>query len=114
MKKINTLKKNYEFKNVINRGKYFIKKQIVVYIMKNNKEKNYIGIAINNKICNAVKRNYIKRKIRESYRKIEKNLAQGYDIVFLWNKNTKPEEADFNEINKEMIEIFSSEKMISI
>ena len=64
MKKINTLKKNYEFSNVIKRGNYHVKKQIIVYITKNNKNKNIIGIAISTKLCNAVNRNKIKRIIR--------------------------------------------------
>ena len=114
MKRLNTLKKNYEFKNVMNRGKLFIKKQITIYILKNKKNENSFGIAINNKVCNAVKRNYIKRKIRESYRKIETKLIEGYDIVFLWNRNVKPEDADYNEIMKEMIDVFKSENMIKI
>ena len=113
MKRLNTLKKNYEFKNVMNRGKYFIKKQITVYIINNNKNYNSIGIAINNKVCNAVKRNFIKRKIRESYKKIENNLLKGHDIVILWNKNIKPEEADYNEIMKEMIEVFKGENILN-
>ena len=31
MKKIKTLKKNYEFKNVLLRGKFYIGKQISIY-----------------------------------------------------------------------------------
>ena len=106
MKKIDTLKKNYEFKNVITKGRYFIKKQIIVYIVPNREEKNLIGIAINTKLCNAVRRNKIKRKIRENYLNIQKNLKKGYNIVFLWNKKVPTEEAEFNEIKKEMLEIF--------
>ena len=86
MKKINTLKKNYEFSNVIKRGNYHVKKQIIVYITKNNKNKNIIGIAISTKLCNAVNRNKIKRIIRESYYREMKKIKQGYNIVFLWNK----------------------------
>ena len=112
MKKINTLKKNYEFKNVLNKGKYFIKKQIIVYITKNGKEKNFIGIAINTKLCNAVKRNKIKRLIRENYRLINKNLKQGYNIVFLWNKKMLPENANYNIIKSEMIEVFKEAKIL--
>ena len=32
MRKINTLKKNYEFKNVIKKGKYFVGKHIIIYL----------------------------------------------------------------------------------
>ena len=35
------LKKNYEFKNVLNRGKYFSGKYIAIFIRKNNKNMNF-------------------------------------------------------------------------
>ena len=64
MKKIKTLKMNYEFKNVFNKGKYYIGRQIIGYSMKNKRDFNRLGIAINTKLCHAVYRNKIKRKIR--------------------------------------------------
>lgn len=86
MRKIKTLKKNYEFQNVLTKGKFYIGKQITIYIAENKRQINQIGIAISKKTCNAVKRNHIKRKIRENYRLIQNKLKQGYNIVFLWNK----------------------------
>lgn len=106
MRKINTLKKNYEFKNVIKKGKYFVRKHIIIYLTKNNQDKNIIGIAINTKLCNAVKRNRIKRIIREAFYKEEKTLKKGYNIVFLWNKKEPVENVQFQTVNKEMKEIF--------
>ncbi|MBP3255439.1 MAG: ribonuclease P protein component [Clostridia bacterium] len=86
MRKIDTLKKNYEFKNVLNKGKFYIGKYITIYVTTNKKEKNIIGIAISKKIGKAVKRNRLKRIIRESYYLEKNNLNKGYNIVFLWNK----------------------------
>lgn len=108
-KKIITLKKKYEFKRVLDKGKYYIKNQIIVYIKQNNKNKNFIGIAINKHLCNAVKRNKLKRLIRENYRIINKdfNLKDGFDIVFLWNKKTNINNANFNIIKKDMMDCFS-------
>lgn len=82
MRKIKTLKKNYEFQNVLTKGKFYIGKQITIYIAENKRQINQIGIAISKKTCNAVKRNHIKRKIRENYRLIQNKLKQGYNIVF--------------------------------
>ena len=83
MRKIKTLKKNYEFKNVLSKGKFFVGKQVSVYVLKNRKNINVIGIAVATKKCGAVLRNRIKRLIRENYRILKNDLKQGYDIVFL-------------------------------
>lgn len=112
MKKTETLKKNYEFKNVLNKGKFYIGEQITVYIIKNREEVNRIGIAISSKTCNAVKRNSIKRKIRENYRLLENKLKQGYNLVFLWNKKKSVEKADFHIIRQDMESIFSKAGML--
>ena len=68
MRKIKTLKKNYEFQNVLSKGKFYVGKQITIYISTNKLDENVIGIAVSTKACNAVKRNHIKRLIRENYR----------------------------------------------
>ena len=112
MKKVNTLKKNYEFQNVLKKGKYFVRKHVIVYINKNNKNKNVIGIAVSTKLCNAVKRNYIKRIIREAFYREEKSLKQGYDIVFVWNKKQPVQKISFKDVHDEIIQIFEEAKII--
>jgi ribonuclease P protein component len=112
MKKLKTLKKNYEFKNVLSKGKFFVGKYIIIYIKNNNKKENFIGIAVNTKIGKAVKRNRIKRVIRESYRINKEKIKKGNDIVFLWNKNAKIEDANFYNVNKDMLEILDKAKMV--
>ena len=56
-----TLKKNYEFKNVLTKGKYYNGNYIDIYIKKNNKNFKYIGINISIKEGKDVKKNKIKR-----------------------------------------------------
>ena len=43
MKKIKTLKKNYEFKNVLSKGKFFVGKYVTIYIKNNKKNENYVA-----------------------------------------------------------------------
>ena len=107
MRKIKTLKKNYEFQNVLTKGKFYIGKQITIYIAENKQQINQIGIAISKKTCNAVKRNHIKRKIRENYRLIQNKLKQGYNIVFLWNKKVPVEQVNFHIIKSDMEKSFT-------
>lgn len=106
MKKLSTLKKNYEFRYILSKGQYFHGKFITIYVKKNNLNKNLFGIAINTKLGKAVKRNHAKRLIRENYRLMKDKISCGNSIVFLWNKNIDLENADFFDIKKEMEGLF--------
>lgn len=106
MKKIYTLKLNYEFKNVLSKGKYYIGNQIIVYFLKNKFNVNRLGIALSSKLCNAVKRNRIKRVIRDCYQKNIKNTISGYDIVIVWNKKADIEDLSYYIIFEDMKRIF--------
>ena len=106
MKKIKTLKMNYEFKNAFNRGNYYIGKQIILYDLKNKYDYNRLGIAINTKLCKAVKRNAIKRKIRAVYQELEKNAEKGHDLVFVWNKKEDIKNISYDIIYDDMKKLF--------
>ena len=111
MKKIKTLKKNYEFKNVLSKGKFFVGKYVTIYIKNNKKNENYVGIAVGTKVAKAVKRNRIKRLIRESYRLNKNSLKKGNDIVFLWNKKQSPKCVSFLDICQDLKKIFLKAKL---
>ena len=105
MKKTTMLKKNYEFKNVLTRGKKYFGKYIDIYIMKNNLLENKLGIAISSKVANSVNRNKIKRLIRENYRIVEDQINIGNSFVILWRKNKSIEEANFFNIREDFKQI---------
>ena len=113
MRKIKTLKKNYEFRIVLLRGKFYVGKQVSVYVLKNKKNINVIGIAVSTKKCGAVLRNRIKRLIRENYRLIKNDLKQGYDIVFLWTNKGEAKEADYYIIKNDIINEFKKANLLN-
>ncbi len=105
MKKTETLKKNYEFRHVLTKGKYYSGKYIEAFCINNNLEENKIGIAVGTKIGKATKRNYLKRMIREAYRLNKNDAKMGKSIVFLIKKRTNIDEISFKVVEKDIIEM---------
>lgn len=102
MKKTKMLKKNYEFRKVLTKGKYYSGKYIECFVLKNNTNYNFLGLAISTKIGKAVVRNHIKRLIRENYKNIELSIKEGYSIVFLFKKKANAKEANFYDIKEDI------------
>lgn len=111
MKKIKTLKLNYEFKNVFDKGHYSLGSQVITHYRKNKLGHNRLGIGVSTKLAKAVKRNRVKRVIRDCYQKINKEYDHnieglGYDFVFIWNKNTDLNELSYKIIYKDILNTF--------
>lgn len=105
MKKTLKLKKNYEFKKILTKGKYYSGKYLDVFVIKKQSDINRIGIAVGVKVAKAVKRNKIKRLVNENYRLLEDKLNVGYHIVFLWKKKANINDATFYNIKNDMEQI---------
>ena len=114
MKKTKMLKKNYEFRNVLTKGKYYSGKNIEAFIKDNNKNCNFLGLAISVKTDKAVKKNKIKRLIRENYKVLEPQIKNGKSIVFLWKKKADVKNATFYNIKNDMNSIFEKSNMKNI
>ena len=112
MKKTEMLKKNYEFKAVLSKGKFFAGKEIEIFILKNNRKRNFLGIAIGTKNGKAFQRNRAKRIIRECYTKLENQIIDGNSIVILMNKNFCIDNMKFSEVFEEMKNIFEIAKIL--
>ena len=113
MKKTKMLKKNYEFRNVLSKGRYYSGRYLEAFIKKNKKETtNFLGIAVSVKLAKAVKRNYIKRLLRENYQNYENFIKEGYSIVLLWKKKIDIKNANFQNIQKDMKRIFDKANIL--
>lgn len=113
MKKTLKLKKNYEFKKILTKGKYYSGAYLDVFVTRNQSNINRIGIAVGVKVAKAVKRNRIKRLIYENYRLLEDKLSTGYHIVFLWKKRKDIHDATFSNIQKDMTQVLKRIGMLS-
>ncbi len=98
------LKKDSDFRKVYKYGKSFANRHLVMYILENKLESSRVGISVSKKIGNAINRNKVRRRIKESYRlNIDENVKNGYDIVFIARIGIK--EAQYKDIEKSMLNI---------
>lgn len=95
-----SLKKNYQFRFVYNRGKSVANKYLVMYVLKNDSDFNRLGISVSKKVGNSVVRSRVTRLIRESYRLSENEIKPGFDIIVI--ARTFSKDKPFSEIERSL------------
>ena len=96
MKRAVTLKENYEFRRLYQKGVSAVDRCMVVYCRKNKLGRNRYGFTVSVKLGHAVVRNRAKRRMREVCRLNEDKLVTGYDIVLVARSRTVT--ASFEEL----------------
>lgn len=85
MKKINIIKKNFDFSRIISKRNFYKTFSYIIYIEKKEQNICHFGISVSKKIGNAVTRNKIKRQIKNM---IDKNKYYPiYNIVIIVRNN---------------------------
>ena len=86
MLKKTVLRRKSDFSLIYNKGKSVPERYIVLFVKKNGLSYNRIAFLASKKVGKSVERNRARRLMRESYRAIKENIAEGYDIVFVARK----------------------------
>ena len=81
MKFTSTLKKNYEFHRLYRKGSSAATAFLVVYARQTKRQGNRVGFTVSTKLGKAVKRNRVRRRLREIYRLHEAELSRGTEMV---------------------------------
>ncbi len=79
----NIINNNKTFLFLYKKGKCIVSRNVVIYVRKNNKPYNNLGITAGKKVGNAVMRNRAKRVIRQAYRENEINMPVGIDMIIV-------------------------------
>lgn len=110
MKFSESLKKNQDFKKVYKYGDSNANKYLVMYVLKNDLNKNRIGISVSKKVGNSIVRHRLSRLIRESYRLQEDRFLCGYDIVVIARVSAK--DKSYHDIDSALIHLGGLHKII--
>ncbi len=81
MKHTVSLKQNHEFRRLYHKGKSAVSPYFAIYCRRTGRPESRLGITTGVKLGHAVKRNFVRRRIRELYRTNESKFSPGYDIV---------------------------------
>lgn len=98
----NSIKKGKDFKKIYEEKHTFATKNLVLFISKNGvMESNRYGISVSRKVGNSVIRHTLARRIREIYRKNEKKILKGIDMIIVLRVGS--DKANFIELNEEFL-----------
>ena len=98
------IKKGYEIKKIMRKGRYQSGKYIIVYKIPTKNEFSRFAVCVSKKNGNSVMRNRLKRWIREAYRKNIYNKNESFDYIILSKKAVKTEELSYKLIDEDLRE----------
>ena len=81
MKYTVSLKNNYDFRRLYQKGKSAGGQLLLLYCRRTRRPGNRVGYTVSTKLGCAVKRNRVRRRLREIYRLHEGLFAPGWDLV---------------------------------
>jgi ribonuclease P protein component len=104
MKKDNRIRRRNDFAGAYRRGKSYANKYLVIYVLPNNRATSRFGFSVGKRIGNAVRRNRIRRRLREICRLHLGELVAGYDIVVI-PRNPAPD-TDHSTLTRALRHLF--------
>lgn len=111
MKKAYRLKKDEEFQLVFKQGKSFANRQLVLYYLSKSEQEHFrVGLSVSKKIGNAVKRNQIKRYLRQAFLELEGQVDNRQDIIVIARFPTN--NMGFHEIKKSLIHVLFKSQVL--
>lgn len=101
MQKSYRLRKREDFSRVYRRGKAVANRQLVLYYQFNRETSHFrLGVSVSKKVGRAVKRNRLKRLIKEAARAQADRIKPGYDLVVIVRKGAV--DATYHDISSSL------------
>lgn len=100
MHKKHRLRANADFQRLRREGRTLVHPLLVLLVLPNDLKHSRFGFAIGRRIGQAVKRNWIKRRMRESIRQRlqRQEIAVGWDVLFIARHPIR--DASFHQVDE--------------
>lgn len=104
-RKLERVTKHSRYRAIYAQGVWKSSRHFTTISCLSDKETKRLGITVTKKVGNAVKRNRIKRLIREFFRLNKCLFPAGYDVVVMAKRNMPP--LKYSEAQMELTELFT-------
>jgi len=111
LKRINRLKKRYQFNYVYKSGEHFSGEHMVLYVASSKTKNIKVGLAVTKKVGHAVVRNKVRRRLREIIKKQVPNLKQNNNIIVVARDNIT--EASFEKLSNEFLKLIKKANLFN-
>jgi len=94
MRTTETICENRLFRRLYKNGKSVVTPLFVLYLRKNGRDCNRLGLTTSKTVGKAVQRNRCRRVLREAYRLLEPEIQTGYDMILVARTRTSQVKTD--------------------
>lgn len=98
------LRNNAEFQNVFDNGLRLRGRIVLMYAVENGLGRSRLGLAVGKKAGNSVKRNRIRRVLRDVFRLNRHVLSPGFDIVMVAGRHWR--DCSRSDVEPEIVRFF--------
>lgn len=112
MRKTYRVKKEADFQKVFHKGISTANRQFVIYVLEKKEQAHFrVGLSVGKKVGNAVTRNAVKRKIRQSITELKPNLKQDKDFIVI--ARIPAAKMTTKEVKKSLTHVLKLAKMLN-
>ncbi|MDR1157841.1 MAG: ribonuclease P protein component [Oscillospiraceae bacterium] len=105
MRHTEPLRLNRDFKRTYARGRSLAGPLLALYARPNRSARTRLGLTVGAKLGKAVRRNRVRRRIKEAYRLSERRFRPGHDLVVV--ARVRAGDATYAELERELLRLMA-------
>ena len=98
-----SLKENHIFRRLYAKGKSAVTPTLAAYVRRNRLGRTRLGLTVGTKVGKAVRRNKVRRRMREAYRIHEHQMTPGWDLVIV--ARVRAAYAPYSELEHDLLRL---------